>query len=1428
MDFEDFLIEYDLTEDQRRLADRLKAQANLRQLLNSLADHALFFSRAKVRRPAAATATTRRKEVLAWFSGLGVDERVALLTCNDASWVQTALKMSRHRGPEHTPEGHFKVSLQSRSQSNGQGRKARASSHAVVTQEPVVHYRRPHRLPDGEVLLPLVRPKYRQACAALSRGLRVAFKGCCCASMAFHWGAIIPSPAMVADCKAFVDMMDEVSLGRFLMEDHGDELRASSTGWTEAPWLGQWGSHFPMAAFFASRLEVLLVQGYADRDNPEAEKPSALPLSQVWASMPEQQRRKSLGQLGRSLVRRLLSETLATMLGDGNAAACPGHTAELLLEALPGEAWHGAAQQPQDGLAELQPLDFVGAVSTVALPLATGALEVTGKEVLLNAPRIWLHQQFAEELAIACSEHSAALLLGPAPGPGESRPRLSKKQKQKLRRRRAQEEVQAQADGLTESLVEPESLAKCLEQEMPEQTMPNDSEAKADSQNEIKVAATLQTPIESELYCVPRAFSIDDGQHSETISSAASASFRDFGPGLRASAARLLLPGATANLLWDAELRRGLRRGWTQNRSHDDSRLEFLLRSRDRYASDFEWDRMSQGSVPASLDEAAMYPVGLESRFAYLFDSPPRSHVTTALASQATAEDDAERLQAQWEDDDIKEWENLTQALQKAEGEREMWRSKAAGLELELELLRTPQCSDEALTRPSSNVSSPEVEKNSPALTAVERRRSTRPSVGGSSNASLHDDDIYGRWRYLALLVLARRQLDCQRVAQVLQERACSPSGSPEESEERDLSAAVASVTQGRLQRALSIDVQDFSQTAPLESQRKRALVTLSARIKGGQCCEAATQTAPAITLSKMYGGIVPRYIQRELARLRQENQLLRYRIASVAMSQPLQAPRPMRHQATQTAPALTFLTGVRGASAYGLGVPGSGFPRIPQRVAAAVPHTAPQHVGFPPVFEPGWLPPDFALGLMEASIAAFVRAVDVQTEGQAPYRRGVLVNCKRVAQTLWPRCSVELYGSFASGIGLPSSGLDLVIKAHQRGLPLSERAAEQLASLSPIEEDDTAQAGTEDIDAHGLKRLQFEEVSPGHSSAVSSISSGWQQQLSARLAQEKWVISDSIRVAAHAAIPVLSFITAPDEVKRVTTEEESLACSTRVDMCVHDSSHRGLRSKALVNWLLKEYPLARPVTLVLKQWLIEQAYSMSHSGGLCSYGLLLMVVAFLQHFPMKSTAAALVGFLNFFGRRFDPQVWGVSVARGAFLPRKDPRSWPKVQSQLVERDLLTPRDALPEFSLLARQLEITGEEAHRFDPLWVEDPVNPTNNVGRNCFRIRQMQRSLARAADALATSEAGAALRSILRVDGQTEQPGQEADGLSWRESMQAKHDLHEDLWASLTEHGPNLMLPMSAQGQMARSHLPQQWDSVVRYSANALRLLGAGRRC
>lgn len=39
------------------------------------------------------------------------------------------------------------------------------------------------------------------------------------------------------------------------------------------------------------------------------------------------------------------------------------------------------------------------------------------------------------------------------------------------------------------------------------------------------------------------------------------------------------------------------------------------------------------------------------------------------------------------------------------------------------------------------------------------------------------------------------------------------------------------------------------------------------------------------------------------------------------------------------------------------------------------------------------------------------------------------------------------------------------------------------------------------------------------------------------------------------------------------------------------------------------------------------------------------------------------------------------------------------------------------------------GEDKCWFDPLYIEDPLRPQNNVGRNCFRISQIQQAFAQA---------------------------------------------------------------------------------------------------
>jgi len=173
-----------------------------------------------------------------------------------------------------------------------------------------------------------------------------------------------------------------------------------------------------------------------------------------------------------------------------------------------------------------------------------------------------------------------------------------------------------------------------------------------------------------------------------------------------------------------------------------------------------------------------------------------------------------------------------------------------------------------------------------------------------------------------------------------------------------------------------------------------------------------------------------------------------------------------------------------------------------------------------------------------------------------------------------------------------------------------------------------------------------------------------------------------------------------------------------------------------LVRGLSIQFPQLTPLALVLKQFLKNRNMHTAYTGGLSSYCLVLLVVAFLQQRrsatrsllrPTTTAAAAaaaaaassqpqpqpphdafaspppaaaerdkhtalgplLLDFLFFFGRVFDPRVSMVSVRAGDnFLPR--------------------------------RRVGV-------IDPLYIEDPFQPTNNIGRNCFRVVQIQKAFA-----------------------------------------------------------------------------------------------------
>ena len=118
-----------------------------------------------------------------------------------------------------------------------------------------------------------------------------------------------------------------------------------------------------------------------------------------------------------------------------------------------------------------------------------------------------------------------------------------------------------------------------------------------------------------------------------------------------------------------------------------------------------------------------------------------------------------------------------------------------------------------------------------------------------------------------------------------------------------------------------------------------------------------------------------------------------------------------------------------------------------------------------------------------------------------------------------------------------------------------------------------------------------------------------------------------------------------------------------------------------------------------------------------------------------------LLGCLDFYGNVFDPRLFGISVSNGGQYFRRPhyqsrDKSTPFQQRDISKSDL-NRRHSFQDHDN-ANTIEVSSDSSRpfTFDPLFIEDPISLGNNVGRNSFRINQVQRAFSDAHRAIAAS--------------------------------------------------------------------------------------------
>ncbi|XP_068669814.1 uncharacterized protein [Aristolochia californica] len=334
---------------------------------------------------------------------------------------------------------------------------------------------------------------------------------------------------------------------------------------------------------------------------------------------------------------------------------------------------------------------------------------------------------------------------------------------------------------------------------------------------------------------------------------------------------------------------------------------------------------------------------------------------------------------------------------------------------------------------------------------------------------------------------------------------------------------------------------------------------------------------------------------------------------------------------------------------------------------------------------------------LLHEEIDSFCKQIAVDNLIKKPYITWAVKRVARSLQVLWPRSRINIFGSNATGLALPTSDVDLVVR-----LP-------PVRNLEPIKEAGILEG------RNGIKETCL-------------------QHAARYLANQEWVKNDSLKTIENTAIPLIMLVVeVPQDLvtssgglsigklSNVELDQSGLPLSNllgtdggsslsgkklkagdvkdwksvRLDISFKSPSHTGLQTTELVRELTEQFPAAVPLALVLKQFLADRSLDRSYSGGLSSYCLVLLITRFLQHEHHvcrtinQKLGSLLMDFLYFFGNVFDPRQMRISIqGSGIYVNR---------------------------------------ERGHSIDPLHIDDPLCPINNVGRNCFRIHQCIKAFA-----------------------------------------------------------------------------------------------------
>jgi DNA polymerase sigma len=342
-------------------------------------------------------------------------------------------------------------------------------------------------------------------------------------------------------------------------------------------------------------------------------------------------------------------------------------------------------------------------------------------------------------------------------------------------------------------------------------------------------------------------------------------------------------------------------------------------------------------------------------------------------------------------------------------------------------------------------------------------------------------------------------------------------------------------------------------------------------------------------------------------------------------------------------------------------------------------------------------------------------------------YCENIIHRISVLLEKINPHVFIIPYGSYATGFSLPESDLDLV-----------------LASRSKLDDE---QNGRELLESD-LNDILL--------------------SLSKELNTSQW--ASSVQLITTAIVPVMKFVVSlPHTQQNSDVLDVEKDFTIPVDITVQNLQHAGIATVEFVKTIAKCVPQIVPVTILLKKCLKQKDLLDPFSGGLPAYGLFLLVTSIvLQHVEIfdiegileenqddsSFTCTSPLPCEKFIEKQKNyGKDTAVSICESIMFAQsqkasKSPGGKTRLRARSVSRGTEAElgeedqkRDIIRLGRLFMHILHFIGRSFEpeidnvsirygglgpvgNIDPIMLDDPLSPGNNVGRRCYKISEIQK--------------------------------------------------------------------------------------------------------